>query len=98
MSHPTVGTCETTGSVRRAFVRLTDESRNPVVRDRHVAHVAADGHWTASVSYLDGPEGSVWLEWCDACPHLVVACEHLKCSWDPTGTVLICGLCGEDVA
>ncbi|MEV8508110.1 hypothetical protein AB0368_25285 [Actinoplanes sp. NPDC051475] len=84
-------------SVRATFERLTGESRNPMLLSEHAAHARVNGSWTASVSYLDGLEGSAEVQRCEHCPFVFVACEHSRCSWDEHGIVLTCDLCGRDV-
>jgi hypothetical protein len=86
-----------TESVREAFDRLTVESQDPTLHGRHAAHVAAVGSWVASLSCLDGPQGSALVERCDACGYVRVDCAHSRCWWDDHGTVLTCALCGRDV-
>lgn len=62
----------------------------------HDDHVAQNGHWSASIVYVESTLGVIQVEQCSECPLMFVRCDHKHNTWNEEGTVLTCDLCGVD--
>jgi hypothetical protein len=65
----------------------------------HARHMREDGGATYSVHYAVTTLGTVMLEICGACHHIVTTCEHSQRKWEETpegGEALLCRLCKVD--
>jgi len=50
----------------------------------------------ASFNYLEVKSwlGTLAITQCDTCDYLIVFCPHEITTWNATGTILVCNLCG----
>lgn len=63
---------------------------------QHDEHVKRDRGFSASIVTVMGAIGSIHLEQCESCLHMTIVCLHSRNSWNLSGTVLTCDLCGVD--
>lgn len=63
----------------------------------HEEHIEREGYYVISQWYLHHFEGTWSVEVCDGCNNILhIRCQHEKCVWNESNTILNCVACGED--
>ena len=89
-------TIQTRRALRPVLAEIDRLSADLVLRAGHLRHGARTGIWSATVKYVQGPDGALEISYCTDCRYVEAFCAHTKCTWNTEETVLTCDVCGVD--